>query len=76
MLDVQTAFLIDDADGANAPPSAGARARLAELEGRWTGRASQLDAMRGAVRALNDRLSAIGVPVVYVAPKGGKRNPP
>ncbi len=67
MLDVQTAFLISDADGADAPPSAGAKVRLRDLKQRWIDLRARFDAIRGdGIRAFNDLLVALDVPVVYV----------
>ncbi len=67
MLDVQTAFLISDADGAGPPLSQGARLRLRDVQARWVELASQLDAIRGeGIRALNARLAELDVGVVYV----------
>jgi hypothetical protein len=69
MLNVQVAFLRDEAE---APLTAGARARLADLEGRWR----PLDERRRAilergVAAFNQRLAELGIPVIYVARSGG-----
>ncbi len=67
MLDVQTAFLISDADAADAPLTEGARARRADVEARWDELASRLDALLGEeIRAFNARLVGLDVPIVYV----------
>ncbi len=67
MLDVQTAFLISDADAAGVPVTEGAKRRLADVEARWSELAGELDAIRGdGVRTFNARLAELDVPVVYM----------
>ncbi len=65
MLDVQIAFLISD--GAGPPLSEGARLRLRDVQARWGSLTAELEAILGAgVRAFNDRLAVLDVPVIYV----------
>ena len=67
MLDVQTSFLISDADEADAPMTEGAKLRLADVKARWAELTEELEAIRGeGIRAFNARLTELDVPVVYV----------
>lgn len=67
MLDFQTAFLLRNADGAGAPLNEGSKVRLRDVEARWRELSPRLTAIRERdVRAFNDRLAELEIPVIYL----------
>lgn len=61
MLDVQIRHVIDAMDGADAPVTAGAKERLADLSAQWAERRAALDGVNeGPLAAFNEALAAAG----------------
>ncbi|MCP3959446.1 MAG: glycosyl hydrolase [bacterium] len=67
MLDVQTRFLISDADGAGAPLAEGSRSRLRDVKAMWQELRWELQAiLEDGVGPFNEELQRLGLPIVYV----------